>query len=164
MLVSLRRVGEALLRLRREVVVLGILAWMGLIWTLSNQEPSDEPSTEFWNWLSNSAHAPLFGLLALWAALLLPRRADWPRFTAASVALLLAFVVGYGLLDEFHQSHVPGRDPALTDVLTDLTGAACTLWIIAYTGTPSATERGLRARFALGIFACGLAGATANWA
>ena len=33
-------------------------------------------------------------------------------------------VAGYASLDEFHQSFVPGRTPAVTDVLLDTTGGA----------------------------------------
>jgi VanZ family protein len=40
----------------------------------------------------------------------------------AAVAILL--VAGYAALDEFHQSFVPGRTPAITDVLIDTTGGA----------------------------------------
>jgi VanZ family protein len=34
----------------------------------------------------------------------------------------IAIVVGYAALDEFHQSFVPGRTAAVTDVLIDTTG------------------------------------------
>jgi VanZ family protein len=44
-------------------------------------------------------------------------------------------VVGYASLDEFHQAFVPGRTPAVTDVLIDTTGGATAqfaawLWMI----------------------------------
>ena len=38
----------------------------------------------------------------------------------AAIAVLL--VAGYASLDEFHQSFVPGRTPAVADVLLDTTG------------------------------------------
>ena len=58
------------------------------------------------------------------------------------------------VVDEWHQSHVPGRDASALDVLTDVTGVACVVWIVAFLGREDATERGLRARFALGLGLC----------
>lgn len=42
------------------------------------------------------------------------------RLAWAAVAILL--VAGYAALDEFHQSFVPGRTPAISDVLLDTSG------------------------------------------
>jgi len=42
------------------------------------------------------------------------------RLAWAVIAVLL--VAGYAALDEFHQSFVPGRTPAVSDVLLDTTG------------------------------------------
>ena len=42
------------------------------------------------------------------------------RLAWAAVAILL--VAGYAALDEFHQSFVPGRTPAVSDVLLDTSG------------------------------------------
>jgi VanZ family protein len=42
------------------------------------------------------------------------------RLAWAAVAILL--VAGYAALDEFHQSFVPGRTAAISDVLLDTTG------------------------------------------
>jgi VanZ family protein len=44
------------------------------------------------------------------------------RLAWAALAILL--VAGYASIDEFHQSFVPGRTPAVTDVLIDTTGGA----------------------------------------
>ncbi len=41
---------------------------------------------------------------------------------AAMLAVALATI--YGATDEFHQSFVPGRGPAVTDVLIDMAGAS----------------------------------------
>jgi VanZ family protein len=35
----------------------------------------------------------------------------------------------YSATDEFHQSFVPGRHPAVTDVMIDAAGAALTLFL-----------------------------------
>jgi VanZ family protein len=42
----------------------------------------------------------------------------------AWAALAILLVAGYASLDEFHQSFVPGRTPAVRDVLIDTTGGA----------------------------------------
>jgi VanZ family protein len=49
--------------------------------------------------------------------------------------LTVLIVAGYASLDEFHQSFVPGRTPALTDVLIDTIGGAAAqfaawLWML----------------------------------
>ena len=44
------------------------------------------------------------------------------RFTWALAAITI--VAGYAVMDEFHQSFVPGRVPMLTDVLLDTTGGS----------------------------------------
>jgi len=51
------------------------------------------------------------------------------RLAWAVLAILL--VAGYASLDEFHQSFVPGRTPAVTDVLIDTTGGAAAQAIAA---------------------------------
>jgi VanZ family protein len=42
----------------------------------------------------------------------------------AWAVLAIVIVAGYASLDEFHQRFVPGRTPAVTDVLLDTTGGA----------------------------------------
>jgi VanZ family protein len=42
----------------------------------------------------------------------------------AWAVLAIAIVAGYASLDEFHQRFVPGRTPAVSDVLLDTTGGA----------------------------------------
>ena len=44
---------------------------------------------------------------------------SWKRKLVIAVALALA----YGLIDEWHQSFVPGRDPAVGDWIADGVGA-----------------------------------------
>lgn len=43
----------------------------------------------------------------------------------------IILVAGYASLDEFHQSFVPGRTPAVTDVLIDTSGGAAAQLIAA---------------------------------
>ena len=102
------------------------LAYMALIFVLSSIPgvplPDDEgrlyvslPPT-----LQNLLHIPLFAVLAwLW------QQALWQPVPRARFRDLLAVMitVGYGFLDEWHQSFVPGRTASLTDVAFDSLGA-----------------------------------------
>ena len=45
------------------------------------------------------------------------------------IAGSLVLAIGYGLLDEFHQSFVPGRDSSLTDVAYDTLGVSIGLGV-----------------------------------
>mgnify|MGYP001180919595 CR=1 FL=1 len=75
------------------------------------------------SWLHNLAHVPAYALLAAsWhVALGAPRG----RRGALLIGLL---TVGYGVLDEWHQSFVPGRQCSAGDVLRDALGAAVGIW------------------------------------
>jgi VanZ family protein len=92
-----------------------------------------------------------------------PREKGWPVVRPLTVAVVLGLVLVLGVLDELHQSTVPGRTMAISDVLTDVTGAACVLWICAYAGSPLAREKGLRLRLLACVAACFLAGGLATW-
>ena len=56
------------------------------------------------------------------------------RWSTRRTALtLIASALAYGILDEFHQSFVPGRNPSLIDVLVfDNLGAILGLWAFSY--------------------------------
>lgn len=154
---SLRAGGRFLLRLPVLVALVLVAAWASLIWTLSARHvPLPSEGSAFWELVSNMAHAPLFGLLGLFLSALVLRGhgGEWPRFHPRSVALVLALVVAYGAIDEWHQSHVPGRDASPLDIVTDLTGAALVLWIAAYVGRHGASERGLWVRLLAGVVLC----------
>jgi VanZ family protein len=49
----------------------------------------------------------------------------------AWILAAIVIVAGYASLDEFHQSFVPGRTPAVSDVLLDTTGGAAAQAIAA---------------------------------
>jgi len=80
-----------------------------------------------------AAHATEYGVLAalIW-------RAIGGSFLAAATPARAAAYLGacglYGVLDEFHQSFVPGRDASALDVTADVVGAAvvlAALWIVS---------------------------------
>jgi len=157
-LALLRSVGRGLLRLPRGVGALLTIGWMALIYWVSSLERIDGPRflgrTGF---TGNLAHAVEFGLLALWLVLALPRRDRWVELTPLRARLVFLFCTLFGALDEYHQLHVPNRSASLFDLLSDATGAACTVWIVAYVGRTSATRRGLSWRFLSGLVLCALA-------
>lgn len=51
-------------------------------------------------------------------------RAGRREMQVAWIFAAIVLVASYASLDEFHQSFVPGRTPAVTDVLIDTTGGA----------------------------------------
>lgn len=104
-------------------------AWcMATIWWLSDRStlPSMPGFTqEVWSY---AGHMGMFGLLGIcmWWALgmntrLLNRERTW---YAIGITTL------YGVIDEFHQSFVPGRDTSIFDVLADFAGATLAVLII----------------------------------
>lgn len=52
----------------------------------------------------------------------------------------IAIVASYASLDEFHQIFVPGRTPAVTDVLLDTIGAICAQIAFALLMSKKTTE------------------------
>lgn len=99
------------------------VAWFGTLWWLSSKVQHFPPGLDF-RFSDKLIHFGYFfggaGLLSAFLYRLKPERPDWRR-----IFLLTFLVVGLtGTLDEWHQSHVPGRsgnDPA--DLCADLTGA-----------------------------------------
>ncbi len=131
--------------------------WMALLWHLSSGPPPETPLGLPWSLVFNLAHAPLFGVLGLLVTLALPRAAAeraWPVLGPRQVAVVLFVAAGYALVDEWRQSSVPGRTASIRDLFTDLTAVACTLWIVVYLARASATESGVRGRFAAGVILC----------
>jgi len=159
----LRAAGDALARAPRPLGALAAAAWAALIWYLSAGPPPKVPATPAFSFVFNLAHAPMFGVLALLAALALPRAAPrgWPRLSAPARLCVLSLVLLYALVDEWHQARTPGRMSTWHDVLTDVAGAAATLSVAAYLARADAGAVGLALRLALGLCACGAAAALA---
>ncbi len=153
----LRWMGLWLLRAPRVLAWGLVLAHVASIWALSsvsNVGPAND--SILWAILGNAAHAPLFGFLGLFLAGALLREGPhgWARITKGAVVGVLSLVAAYGAIDEWHQSLVPGRNPSLLDLVTDLVGGTCVLWIVGYLGQSGRTERGLWMRLAGGVALC----------
>jgi VanZ family protein len=158
----LRAWGRALQRLPRARAWILVALWMGLITILSSRPGHAGPPSALWAYLMNLAHAPLYGLLALWMALLVPRELGWPRIDVRWSSLVLAAVLAFGVTDELHQHFVVRRDLSLLDLGTDLTAAACTLWVAASVGRREASEQGTAGRLLLAAGLCLAAAALAT--
>lgn len=159
----MRAFARKLLELPRGAAWLLCLAWFGLIWWMSSQPGSREPVAWWVPVLSNGAHAPVYGLFACWLALVVPRREGWPVLTGAKRAGLLVAIVVLGVVDELHQSSVPGRDLSVLDVVTDLVGAAVSLEIVAFLGREPQRPGGLARRLVVAALASIACGALATW-
>ena len=160
---KLQRAAAALLAGPPWVWALVTAAWMLLVRRLSEHPAGELPPPLLFGWLNNLAHAPLFGLLCLWAWLALPRRGGRPPTGRLAVLGLLAFVLLYGVLDEALQARAPGRDPSAFDVLTDVTGAAAVIAVGRTVLAERTSEDVLRRRLALGFLACLAAAALATF-
>ena len=69
--------------------------------------------------VQNLLHIPLFGLLSyLWLNALTKNGCLGKK----KLIITIIITLGYGLLDEFHQTFVPGRYGSLTDMLLNIVG------------------------------------------
>lgn len=89
------------------------------------------------------AHLFEFGLLALlfWR----PLREAFPVFPEMKIAAILYFfVAANGVIDEFHQSFIAGRESSWADVAADLLGGALAIaWLLhREKARPTATDSG----------------------
>jgi hypothetical protein len=111
------------------------LGYMGGIYWLSSIPGEVDPESPLlagiiaWTppALQNLLHVPLFGLLTwLWYHTL----SAWNRFHVVALTVALILAVGYGVFDEWHQLHVPGRYASFTDIALNCAGVALVLWWI----------------------------------
>jgi VanZ family protein len=90
------------------------LIWMGVIFMLSSVPHLQATSNPFWNFVTRkSAHIFEYFVLSL----LIYRAIGYKR---AYLAILLTLL--YAASDEYHQSFVPQRTGALSDIIYDLSG------------------------------------------
>ena len=101
-----------------------------LLWWSSSREPDLTPASNLRAFLHNGMHVIAYG--GLCGAFLLwldpaPTIGD-VRWGAAGLSWLLS--VAYGIVDEVHQSFVPGRVCSVVDVLSDAFGAALAIALL----------------------------------
>lgn len=119
------------LRVPRVCRWLAPLAVMALLWWSSSRSPQITETSDVRAFLHNGAHVVAYAALAAATWLAWP-----PRLAAAAAAARAASIVamlvaiGYGIVDELHQSHVPGRTCSASDVLTDALGALLAVFVL----------------------------------
>jgi hypothetical protein len=152
---ALTRFGQGLLSLPRLAVVTLLCGWSYLmLWAMTLPSQSAEGINYFKSWVNDLGHAPLFGIWVLCMIPLLPRRAEWVVLGKGAWTALLAMTLAFGVTSEWLQSSIPGRTAAWGDVVTDLVGATCVLWVVSYLGSPGVSEAGTRSRLLRGVVAC----------
>jgi len=93
--------------------------------------PSEEmPSFGLFDFgVKKGGHALGYGLLALTYIRGLLWEGHKSSKFVRTMWMAWAMAVAYSATDEFHQSFVPGRHPAVTDVMIDAAGAALILFL-----------------------------------
>lgn len=104
-----------------------LLLWCAVVWFLSSR-PDPGDTLGFWidlpDYVLHGVEFAAGGLLA--AAAFSHLRPP------LAVAAALSFCIAYGLLDEWHQSFVPGRFSDFGDVVADTVGAAIGILVFAW--------------------------------
>jgi VanZ family protein len=125
-------------RLRTKMLArwIAVVAWMALVFYLSDQQSLPMLNSDVGDLQSLAGHFAeyaVFALLLRWAlgGLGVNRATGWA----------FVFAVAYGLTDEFHQHFVPGRHMDPLDLLTDAAGAAVALWLASRLAARRAPDR-----------------------
>jgi VanZ family protein len=103
---------------------------MGTIFFLSHQPGAKLYSPEFPG-IDKIAHLIIFGILAATVLYAIPGKIKGGyRFTVVGFTVAMCFF--YGVIDEYHQSFIPGRYSSGYDLLADATGAilVASLWLV----------------------------------
>ena len=107
---------------------LPVLLWAILLFYLSHLPSTNIPSfgIEFEDLI---AHFCAYSVLGYCIAIALLRGASSQRL----ILIALLFGITYGVSDEIHQMFVPGRFPAVSDVVADAFGVAFGLYVFVRT-------------------------------
>jgi VanZ family protein len=114
---------DAWLRLPRALRACVPLIGMAVLWWSSSRVPGDEPHSTARSLFHNSMHVIAYGCIgaAVWLAWSRRPAGEPQRFRSWGSWLV---ATAYGVVDELHQSFVPGRDCSLFDLVSDAAGAA----------------------------------------
>lgn len=118
-----------MVKLRSPYVVV-TAAYCAVIYYLSSLPDTALPNLSFPG-ADKAVHAVMYGGLAatLWYGL---RRSNEEARRAVLVGVPLVFALLYGLIDEYHQLHVPGRAFDWLDWVADAVGAAVALGGVSF--------------------------------
>ena len=107
----------------------GLALGLALIWWESSHPGDELPGADWWGRYDKVVHASAWAVLASLAAGGAAARGWSAR---ATIAFAVALGLAYGLVDEWHQSHVPHRDAELGDVCADLVGSVVGASLLAW--------------------------------
>jgi VanZ family protein len=119
----------------RALLPIGVMA---LLWWSSAQSPAPHEPSVVRSYLHNGAHVVAYAVLAVALRLVFAKEARRSGDVASFVV-----AAAYGIVDELHQSHVPGRVCSPSDVLTDAAGAVFGLLVLAARSAPLQAMRRL---------------------
>jgi len=97
------------------------------IWWVSSQSRPFLPASLGFRESDKLLHFCAYAVLASLATLRPLRARERPRAIVVEAFVLAAL---YGVVDEFHQSFVPGRDASMGDVVADALGALTGAWLV----------------------------------
>lgn len=138
------------------------VAAMVTLWWLSAQEPQPQPDSTARALFHNSMHVIAYGCLAasIWLA--------WSQVPVAAHhayrsrgAWLIASL--YGVVDELHQSYVPGRVCSFADFASDAVGAALAIVILRGITGVASRSRGVATALLLVAFGTIAVATFAGW-
>ena len=118
-----------LVRIPKWLRVMVPIIGMAVLWWSSSQVPDDQPHSTARSLFHNTMHVVAYACISasLWVA--------WSRRPIHAVcafrsrgAWLLATL--YGVVDELHQSFVPGRVCSFADLVSDASGAALAVVVL----------------------------------
>lgn len=121
------------------LLIMGVFYWLSSL--PGRPLPSDPARYALFHWVppsvQNALHVPAYAALALawfWAL-----RAWMPAPVARTIGACV-IASAYGVFDEWHQSLVPGRYAALTDIALNIAGVAVGIWLVARFGSKMRTS------------------------
>jgi VanZ family protein len=120
------------------LLLMAILYWLSSLPGIPLSE--DDMYYDLFRWVApsiqNALHVPAYAALTLawrWAL------GAWMRSPVSCVLGASAIASVCGVLDEWHQSFVPGRFASATDVVLDIAGVALGIWLAAWIGSRAGT-------------------------
>lgn len=104
------------------------LAIIIALWWLSSVSPGQQPVSSWSSWLHNAAHVVAYATLSAAIFVSAPERClAWQGWRRLSIVLAAI----YGLIDELHQSQVPGRVCSVLDWCSDVLGSVLGVMLVA---------------------------------
>jgi len=105
--------------------------WFGVIYFLSSLPPSAYPIISIPH-IDKVVHAGIFFILCVLVDRAVTHQTMFPRLARFHLLVAIAAVILYGLIDEFHQSFVPGRGVDLLDTTADVAGGCLYLFMYSF--------------------------------